>query len=422
MATINAIARHDGDTHSVYIRTAQIDQSIYIDLCDERWRCIKVTRENITIIDDSPVLFTRTGNMKTLPIPSNNIDYSTAKDGIKLLQKHINIQEDQLPLVTGWLLMSLQASKASYPVLIVNGCAGSGKSTACEMLRSLVDPNKASLISKPKSSELRVVSEGNHVLAFDNISNISPNFSDAICKISTGDNQTIRRLYTSNSPMTISMKNPIILNGIPEIAKRADLVSRSVKISLRKIHERKTLESSWSEFNSDSKEIFESLLVGLSVSLMSYDNIKINDMTRMADFCKFSTASHLAYGWKEDDFMNAYHANIKSSHVDSLESSLFASGIVKMFERECNFEGRPIELLEHLENKLYVSEKTIRSSKWVGTPKGVIENLDRSEDSLEAIGITYQKYKDRNNKTYVKLWTEGGFLDKSQVLDHETPF
>lgn len=422
MSTLNAIARHDGKNMPVYLRTAQLEGAIYIDLCDKDWRCVEVTRDGICVLDESPILFTRTNNMKPLPIPSNSINYDDAKDNIRLLLKHINIQENQLVLVVGWILMSLQSSKAAYPILVVNGSAGSGKSTACEMLRSLIDPNKANLISQPKSSELRVVAAENHVLAFDNISNISPNFSDSICKISTGDNQIIRKLYTTNSSMTLSMKKVLILNGIPEMTKRADLVSRSVKISLKKIENRMTLENAWKAFNDDSKDIFESLLVGLSVALMSYDNIKVKDMTRMADFCRFATASHIAYGWSESNFMEIYNENIKSSHVDSLESSLFSSGIVKMFERELNFEGRPIELLEHLEDKQYVSEKTIRSSKWVSTPKGVIENLDRAEDSLEAIGITYQKYKDRNNKTYVKLWTESNLSNNYKGPEFEELF
>jgi len=130
----------------------------------------------------------------------------------------------------------------------------------------------------------------------------------------------------------------------------------------------------------------------------------------MSDFCKFATASHLAFGWTEDAFMDAYRANVKSSYVDALESSMFTTALMKMFERESTFKGRPIQLLEHLEDKMYASERTTRSSKWPKTPKGVMEILDRSEDSLAAIGIDYEKYKDRTNRTFIKLE-----LDKSLI-------
>ena len=416
LASVCAMARFDGEDKNVHLRVAQIDGKIYINPCDPGWRTIQVSHEGFKVLSKSPIVFTRNNKMKSLPIPSqdSNYDESNAKEGIKLLLKHINIEPDQLPLIAGWLLMALQKSKAAYPVILVNGPAGSGKSTACEMLRELVDPNVANLISQPKASELRVVGEENHILGFDNVSSVSPDFSDALCRISTGDNQVVRKLYTTNGSYTLSMHNPILLNGIPELAKRADLVSRSAKILLKKITVRKTSQQAWKDFDNDKPQIFTALLYGLVIALSTYENINIKDMTRMGDFCKFATAAHLAYGWNEGDFMNAYQGNVKSSHVDSLESSTFTSAIMAMFEEEpfSDFNGRPMELLEHLEELKYISENTQRSSKRVSTAKGVVEALDRAEDSLEAIGIVYEKYKDNSNKTFVKLE-----LDQSLIGD-----
>ena len=412
ISSLSAVARFDGSKESVYIRVAQISQTIYIDLCNDKWQVAEISFDEIKVLDDSPIAFTRNNKMKSLPTPTVDSDYDedNAKEDIKLILKHINVKEDQLPLVAGWLLMAIQNSKAAYPVLIVNGPAGSGKTTACEMLRELVDPNAANLVSQPKTSELRVVGAENHVMAFDNLSKVSPSFSDALCKIATGDNQVIRELYTTNSSFTVNIKKPIMLNGIPEFAKRPDLVSRSVKLTLHKIEQIKTSEQAWDDFNQDRLKMFNALLYGCCIALSIVENIKIDNMTRMSDFCKFATASHLAFGWTEDAFMDAYRANVKSSYVDSLESSMFTMGIVTMFEREVFFEGRPLELLERLEDKMYASERTTRSSKWPKTPKGVMEILDRSEDALAAIGIDYEKYKDRTNKTFIKLE-----LDKSLI-------
>jgi len=74
-----------------------------------------------------------------------------------------------------------------------------------------------------------------------------------------------------------------------------------------------------------------------------------------------------------------------------------------MFDEEDEFHGRPIELLERLEDKDYVSEKVTRSARWVTTAKGVVEQLDRLQESLEAAGIYYEKSKDRTNKTFVTI-------------------
>jgi hypothetical protein len=73
-----------------------------------------------------------------------------------------------------------------------------------------------------------------------------------------------------------------------------------------------------------------------------------------------------------------------------------------MCEKGKNFHGRPLDLLEDIEMN-YSSEKVTRSATWVKTAKGVIEQLDRNEESFESVGIYYEKYKDRNNKTFVKV-------------------
>ena len=400
ISTIKAIASFEGDKRDVYLRVAQVDNSMYIDLCNDSWQVIEVDIKGWRVLDKSPVCFTRTGNMRPLPIPVEDGD-------ISLLLKHINIEKKDLPLAVGWLLMSLQAGLGTYPVMILNGSAGTGKTTASRMFRELVDPNKVDLLSKPKTSDIRVIGANNHVLAFDNLSGVSPNFSDAICKIATGDHQAIRVLYTTNEEMTISIKKPCIMNGIDEIAKRSDLGSRSIKLPLSKIKHRKTEKKIWADFMADAPFIFSALLDGLVVSIQAMPHTQVDDLTRMADFCRLSTAASGAYGWFEGEFMKVYKDNIRNTHVDSLESSTFASGIVKMFDKEERFHGRPIELLERLEDECYVSEKVIRSARWVTTAKGVVEQLDRLQESLEIVGIYYEKSKDRTNKTFVTLTTPG---------------
>lgn len=394
--TIKSIADFEGERKDVYLRAAQVGNSMYIDLCNKSWQVVEVDVLGWRVLDKSPVCFTRTGNMRPLPAPIEGGD-------ISLLLNHINIEKKDLPLAVGWLLMSLQAGPGAYPVMILNGSAGTGKTTASRMLRELVDPNKVDLLTKPSISDIRVIGTNNHVLAFDNLSGISPQFSDAICKIATGDNQAVRQLYTTNDEMTISIKKPCLMNGIDEIAKRGDLVSRSVKLPLSKIKTRKTEKKVWADFMADTPSIFGALLDGLAWSIQAMPNIQVDDLTRMADFCRLSTAASSAYGWFDGEFMKVYKDNIRNTHVDSLESSTFASGIVKMFDKEDEFHGRPIELLERLEERYYVSDKVIRSARWVTTAKGVVEQLDRLQESLEVVGIYYEKSKDRTNKTFVTI-------------------
>ena len=387
LTTLRGIATFDSPTEEVYLRVAQTNNELYIDLCNEDWQVIKVDSSGWSLIHKSPVSFIRSKNMRALKIPKTQGD-------IDLLKKHINIKEKDFVLVVGWLLMSMQAGTGAYPMLVLTGSAGCGKTTISRMLRELVDPNEATLLSKPKTEDLRVIGANNHVLAFDNLSGISANQSDALCKISTGDNQTVRKLYTTNEEFTISLKKPILLNGIDEIAKRSDMASRSIKIDLSKVQLYRSESSIWNAFISDIPSILGALLDGLSVALNQYKNTRINNLPRMGDFSKWVTAARQAYGWKEDEFMLAYTENLEQSHLDSIESSEFASALVLMFDGQSEFKGSPIELLTQLE--LLTINGNIKN---VRTAKGVTEQLSRYDNALNKLGIFIKKYRDRTNKT-----------------------
>ena len=157
LTTLRGIATFDSPTEEVYLRVAQMNNELYIDLCNEDWQVIKVDSSGWSLIHKSPVSFIRSKNMRALKIPISNGD-------INLLKKHINIKEKDFVLVVGWLLMSMQAGTGAYPMLVLTGSAGCGKTTISRMLRELVDPNEATLLSKPKTDDLRVIGANNMFL------------------------------------------------------------------------------------------------------------------------------------------------------------------------------------------------------------------------------------------------------------------
>src|SRR5215813_6325649 len=58
-----SMARYDGGEHQVYLRTAWHDGDLYYDLCDDKWRCVKVTKDGWTVVEKSPVRFRRYPHM-----------------------------------------------------------------------------------------------------------------------------------------------------------------------------------------------------------------------------------------------------------------------------------------------------------------------------------------------------------------------
>ncbi|SVC97432.1 uncharacterized protein METZ01_LOCUS350286, partial [marine metagenome] len=128
LITLRGIATYECPSEEVYLRVAQQNNEIYIDMCNEDWQVIKVDSIGWSLINKSPVSFIRSKNMQALKIPSTNGD-------INLLKSHINTKEKDFVLVVGWLLMSMQAGTGAYPMLVLRGSAGCGKTTTSRMLR-----------------------------------------------------------------------------------------------------------------------------------------------------------------------------------------------------------------------------------------------------------------------------------------------
>jgi hypothetical protein len=84
-----------------------------------------------------------------------------------------------------------------YVILKIVGGEGSGKSGLGKYARAGVDPRRPDLVSLPKDlKDISIAAENTRVLAYDNLSWIDHDHSDALCRASTGDGMEVRALYT----------------------------------------------------------------------------------------------------------------------------------------------------------------------------------------------------------------------------------
>ena len=83
-------------------------------------------------------------------------------------------------------------------MLVVNGEQGSGKSTFSTMSSDLLDRcRRAKTKNLPTDRRDLAVSPEPALLAFDNISWISEEMSDALCRLATGSGMVLRSLYSN---------------------------------------------------------------------------------------------------------------------------------------------------------------------------------------------------------------------------------
>jgi hypothetical protein len=149
-----------------------------------------------------PVRFRRAAGMLPLPIPIPG-------GSIDALAPFLNLPgRSDFVLVVAWLLAALRHG-GPYPLLAVSGEQGSAKTVLSKVLRALVDPNAAPVRTMPREERDLFIAAGHgHLLAFDNLSDISPRTSDALCRLASGGSFAIRQLYTETADLLIRRGNP----------------------------------------------------------------------------------------------------------------------------------------------------------------------------------------------------------------------
>jgi putative DNA primase/helicase len=371
--TLKGVARHDGDEHPVFIRLAEKDGRIYLDLGNEKWGVVEITANGWNIISNPPVKFIRPRSLHTLPRPERG-------GSINELSRFLNVRDDDLILVIGFLLFCLTPN-GPYPILIIQGEQGSAKSTFGRVLRSLIDPSSAMLRSAPKREhDLMIAAQNGWLLSFDNLSSLKQEMSDSLCRLATGGGFSTRQLYTDGEEIIFEATRPICLNGITEFATRDDLLDRALIIKLPPIPSEKRMEEKafLAEFEKARPRILGALLDGVSAALKNLPDVKLAELPRMADFAKFVTAAESAFGWNGGAFMDAYVRNRDFGREIVLESDSVAQAILSW--NPVSWYGTATELLVEL--GLHVPENLVRSQYW---PKGASVLSNRLRRLLPAL-------------------------------------
>ena len=66
---LEARAQFDAPQRAIYLRVAEHDGRIYLDLADERWRAVEIGPDGWQVITRPPVRFRRAAGMLPLPMP-----------------------------------------------------------------------------------------------------------------------------------------------------------------------------------------------------------------------------------------------------------------------------------------------------------------------------------------------------------------
>jgi len=402
-ATLQAKARFGGPELEVHRRVATWEGGVVVDLGDAQWRTISVSADGWRVVHKPGVHFVR--DKSTLPLPE-----PTRGGSIEELHRFTNCaDQDSWHLLCGALVMCFHP-RGPFPVIYITGEQGSAKSTLSRMISSLADPNIAPLVmGTPQVSDLAVVASGIRLLGFDNVSRVSPAFSDALCQLVTGIGHRARELFTDGEQFILDLKTPVQLNAIGHVINRPDLLDRVALVELAPIppEQRRTEEEFWADWEQSRPRILGAILDGVVAAVANADRLQLDSHPRMADFARWGEAAGRSFGWAPGTFTNA----LEGSRQDLLEGSADArpeiGALLTFMEAQEDWTGSASDLLKLLSNT--AGESTAKSSIWPKRADTLSNRLTQHAPLLRTHGVEINRGREAggNRQRFLRITRAG---------------
>jgi hypothetical protein len=298
------------------------------------------------------------------------------------LYRYVNLPEGERALLVGWITYTLVHAKVrttSFPILVLLGDQGSGKSVMCRIIQSLIDPNVVGLQTFPRDvRDLAIASQGAHVLLYDNMRAISPDMSDKLCVAATGGTFATRRLFSDSEQVLLPLHVALVVNGLTSFVTEPDLAQRCLPLTLRSLDEdarrdEATLES---DFRDDRPRIFRGLLDLAAGILAQLPTTKACSPERMIDFSRWLAAMERIDQMPEGTYQEHYSATLNDGMLDSLLENPLAAAILSLIDAEPSgcWSDTPAELYQTLCRR--ESRRTLNAREWPANPIALGRRLD----------------------------------------------
>lgn len=377
---IAARAQQTGVRLPVSTRVGHLNGGVYIDLGDETGRAIAITANGWALNAKPPVRFLRPAGARALPVPESGGD-------LQELRRHIRFEDDAaFAVVCAWLIYAL-AGQHAFPLALITGDHGAAKTTTARMLKRLIDPHHAEDGSAPRrEDDVWTRARGHRALVYDNVSSLTAEQSDLLCKIATGFTVEKRRLYTDAEVVGAVICRPQIANGIVDFANRPDLLDRAIMIRLSRIpdEERQPENAIWVAFDAARPRLLGALCDAIALAMLRKDEVKQNATARLADFHRFSLAAEPAFGAP-----GAFEDGLRRAELEAAEiaiaASLVGEAVVSFMANRRAWSSAPTDLLEALRRE--ASLETTSARGFPKTAAHLSADLKRIAHALRRVGV-----------------------------------
>ena len=376
-----------------FIRIAEHEGSTFVDMGDETGRCIRIDSEGWRMEDYSPVLFRRTKLIAPLAEPKRGGTLTGFFDMLNL-----PVEKSKQSVYLGFLV-SFYFPNISHPILYVKGAQGSAKSKVTEFTHRLLDASPVVNRKLPRSlHDWIVTAQASYAISLDNLSSLTPEMSDALCRAATGEADVVRALYENRGIEVFALKRFIALNGVDIGGIREDLQDRIVLMEPPIIQSatRLTDEEVYATFSAVSEEAFGALLNVVVKVKAALPTIRLAESPRMADFARILAALDETYG--DLGALDGYLEGLNQDAMNHISSDPVLTAIKDVMTEP--WEGTAKDLLDIL-NRV----KPFDDSRgfFPKTARRVTQILARSGPTFSKIGMKVEDLGSQNHEK-VKRW------------------
>lgn len=397
LGVLEGKALFEGAERDVHVRIGHLDDKVYLDLVDERWRVVEVDSAGWRVIEQSPIPFKRPPGVARLPVP-------VVGGSLDELREFVNVTDDHWPLIATDMIHMF--SRGPYPVLHFLGPQGAGKTTSARAVRETIDPNTSSVRAEPREvRDLMIAAQNSWIVSWDNLSRLPEWLSDAMCRLSTGGGFSTRELFSDADEVLFEARRPVIVNGIEELATRGDLLDRSLLAYVAAISDEERIpeDDFWQRYDLARPRILGALLDAVSGALRDRHTVDRRRLPRMADFAIWAIAAEPHAGLQQGAFRRAYDLNRYEASRVALEASQLADVLGKLLNHNGGrWEGRATDLLNDCAE--LADEKVQKLRDWPRSAVAMGNAISRLAPNLTAEGITVRRERrDSNRKRIIVL-------------------
>jgi len=377
---IEAKAIFDGECIKLHNRVAEYESKFFYDLCNGR--TVEITKLGWSIVDTYPILFKRYPHQQKQVEPQKGGD-------IQRLFNFLNVKEKKHRILSLVYPISCLVSDIPHPIFHSWGDRGSGKTTQSVVYKRLLDPSKLDVLITPRDhGELVQILEHHYLCLFDNLSSFPNWLSDLLSQACTGGGFSKRRLYTDDEDVIYQIMRCIGLNGINLLISRPDLMDRTILLHLERIEpdKRKEWKILLQEFEAERPYLLGCFFDVLSKAMTIYPSVRLSNLPRMADFMTWGVAITEALGYKAEDFIEAYQANIQSQNAEIVNSNTLAQAVLNFMANKDKWEGTVSEAYKELSDLVTVTRE---DSTFPKHSNKLRKQLERIKSNLLDYGIKF---------------------------------